>query len=206
VNRNRQESFLLGLIAGAVVSFSAVMLLSLLPIFDLDDEEEAVTATPPPSSESTAETADSGIAGPGRGVGGPPEGRGPGSGGMGTADPLAYGTASPVVMEAFEAGACASCHSIKGVGGGGATIGPPLFRTGALAVERRPGPSPAAYIEESILKPNEFIMPNCPTGPCPEGVMPQNFAETLTPDQIATMVEYLAALGTAAEADVLAAP
>mgnify|MGYP002065102540 CR=1 FL=1 len=96
---------MLGLIAGAVVSFSAVMLLSLLPIFDLDDEEEAVTATPPPSSESTAETADSGIAGPGRGVGGPPEGRGPGSGGMGTADPLAYGTASPVVMEAFEAGA-----------------------------------------------------------------------------------------------------
>lgn len=125
---------------------------------------------------------------------------------MNHAEPLSYGNAGTEVVDAFNAGGCVVCHSIKGVGGGNATIGPPLFRTGFLAADRRPGATPEAYIEESIRNPNAWIVPNCPTGPCPESVMPQAYSETLTDDQIGTIVGYLAALGTDAESSVLPAP
>jgi hypothetical protein len=65
--------------------------------------------------------------------------------------------------------------------------------------------SAEAYIEESIIDPGAFVRPNCPNGPCPAGVMPQTYGETLTDSQISTIVSYLAALGTAGEADVLTA-
>jgi hypothetical protein len=122
------------------------------------------------------------------------------------AEPLAFGTAKFEVIEAFQAGGCVACHSIKGVGGGAATIGPPLFRTGAIAAERRPGASVAAYIKESIVEPDAFIMPNCPTGPCPSGLMPDTFGDTLSLDQLTTIIDYLAVLGTAVEAEVLTQP
>lgn len=49
-------------------------------------------------------------------------------------------------------------------------------------------------------------MPNCPTGPCPSCVMSKLFAETLSPEQIQTIVDFLVALGTEAEANVLTPP
>jgi hypothetical protein len=99
-----------------------------------------------------------------------------------------------------------ACHTIKGVGGGAARIGPGLSRLGEVGDRRVAGLSAAAYIEQSIRDPGAFVRPNCPTGPCPEGVMPQTYAETLTADQISTIVNYLSVLGTAAEADVLIQP
>ena len=47
------------------------------------------------------------------------------------------------------------------------------------------------------------MRPTCPDGPCIEGLMPQTLGETLTTDEISTIVNYLAALGTATEAGVL---
>ena len=206
----------MGIVAGAVFGAFAVGVASLLPIFDLGNDYEAAIQTVPTTTsanQAPAPTTDDLQAaqpgtGQGRGRGGPPEGRGPGSQTAVQihATPLADGTAAPVVLDAFAAGGCVACHSIKGVGGGQATIGPPLFQTGAIAADRRPGPTPEAYIEESILDPGAFIMPNCPTGPCLEGVMPQTFGETLTADQLATIVDYLAALGTSAEGEVLTRP
>lgn len=188
--RWQRESFVLGLLMAGLLSFSLVILASLLPVFDTDD-----APTPEALAGNAAPTTMTDLA---QG-GGPPDGRGPGR----NANPLAFGTADPEIQAAFDTGGCVACHSIKGIGGDGANVGPPLMRTGAIAADRRPGPSPEAYIEESILDPDAFIMPNCPTGPCASGVMPQTYAETLTSDQITTMVEYLAALGTADEQAVL---
>lgn len=196
--RTQRESFWLGFIAAGLVSFVLVLVGSRLL---LPSEDNETTTSPTAQGTEDLATSTGGeeptSTSPG---GGPPPGRGPGSAG---ANSMAFGTASATVLEAFDAGGCVACHSIKGVGGDGATVGPPLFRTGAIAADRRPGPSVEAYIEESITDPDAFIMPNCPTGPCPSGVMPQTFAESLTADQIQTIVDYLSLLGTASEAEVL---
>ncbi len=216
-NRNQRESLLLGVVAGAVASLLLVVPVSLLPVFDGDaaaatNSQTAPTTAPADAQNNAAPGTQPGggnaqVGGSGQG-GGPPEGRGPGSANsvVENPDPLSYGLASPEVSSVFNSAGCVACHSIKGVGGGSANIGPHLFRVGAIAVDRRPGSSVVAYIEESIMDPGAFTVPNCPTGPCPEGLMPQTYAETLSESDISTIVNYLAALGTAAEADVLSPP
>ena len=221
--RTQRESLLLGIILGTVVGFAFVLPIGLL--VELRGAETETTTAP--SAESAAPAAANGGAAvaqessTGRG-GGPPEGRGPGSGGGRGAgggppagrgpgsqidgdrgDPLSEGIASAEVLDAFAAGGCVACHAIKGVGGEGATAGPGLSRLGDVGELRRAGMSTVDYIQESVIDPDAFVRPNCPTGACPSGVMPQTYGETLSESQIATIVEYLAALGTAAEADVL---
>jgi mono/diheme cytochrome c family protein len=46
-------------------------------------------------------------------------------------------------------------------------------------------------IAQSIVEPNTVIAEVCPAGPCPAGVMPQNFAERLSEEQIDTLATYL---------------
>ncbi len=75
---------------------------------------------------------------------------------------------------------CSSCHAINGEGG---QIGPELTNVYAEKGED--------YVRESILMPNAVIAPACPTGSCPAGVMPQNFGEQLTEDDLNNIVSYL---------------
>ena len=75
---------------------------------------------------------------------------------------------------------CASCHTVNGEGG---KIGPELTNVFAEKGED--------YIRESILTPNAVIATQCPTGPCPSGVMPQNFGDVLSQDQLNSIVSYL---------------
>jgi cytochrome c oxidase subunit 2 len=75
---------------------------------------------------------------------------------------------------------CSSCHMVAGEGG---QIGPELTNVHAEKGEE--------YIRESILMPNAIIAPVCPTGACLSGVMPQNFAEVLSPDELDNIVTYL---------------
>ncbi len=75
---------------------------------------------------------------------------------------------------------CASCHTVNGEGG---QIGPELTNVYAEKGED--------YVRESILNPNAVIATQCPTGPCPSGVMPQNFSEVLSQDQLNSIVSYL---------------
>lgn len=75
---------------------------------------------------------------------------------------------------------CSSCHAINGAGG---QIGPELTTVYAAKGEE--------YIRESILLPNAVIAPECPTGTCPSGVMPQTFGETLSEDDLNSIVSYL---------------
>jgi nitrite reductase (NO-forming) len=50
------------------------------------------------------------------------------------------------------------------------------------------------YIHESIVDPNVFLAPKCPTGACLPNVMPATMSETLTTDEINSITTYLKGL------------
>jgi mono/diheme cytochrome c family protein len=83
----------------------------------------------------------------------------------------------------FLAGGCNGCHQLdelNSVGG----IGPSLNDAGGrLSIDE---------LKSSIIEPNSVIAEICPAGPCPENVMPGNFGDRLTPEQIDTLAQYLA--------------
>ncbi len=106
------------------------------------------------------------------------------------------GEAPPDAREAFLKGGCVGCHTIPGVPGAAGRVGPDLSKLGSEATSRRPGASAEAYIRESILDPNAFIAPVCPSGACPSGVMLQTFAQSLAAEELDAIVAYLLTLGT----------
>lgn len=109
-------------------------------------------------------------------------------------------------QDVYLAEGCNACHAIRGVGTQGA-IGPNLTRIGSVAEERIASESyqtgvtgqPAAatgeeYIRQSILHPNAYVVAECPQGPCPAGVMPQIYQDTITPEELDNLVAYLNSL------------
>ncbi len=80
--------------------------------------------------------------------------------------------------QVFANNGCGGCHTLAGVEGAGGTTGPNFN-------EVLPGQS-AAMIRESIEDPNAKIAKGYPAN-----VMPQNFAETLSPKEIEQLVEFL---------------
>lgn len=95
--------------------------------------------------------------------------------------------------------ACATCHVIQGVSDG--QIGPDLTHIGTEAAGRIADPGykgkatdAAAFVRESITDPNADVAPKCPTGgTCFRDVMPKDFAQKLTGQQLADLVAYLLA-------------
>lgn len=83
---------------------------------------------------------------------------------------------------------CSQCHSITP--DEMRLIGPGLWNVGVRAETRIEGESAPQYVLNSILHPNDFIVPN-ETAPYPAGLMPQNYGEVLTEQQIADLVAYL---------------
>lgn len=80
--------------------------------------------------------------------------------------------------QVFANNGCGGCHTLAAANSGGVT-GPNLD-------EVLPGQS-EAEIEESIVNPNAKIAQGYPAG-----VMPQTFKETIQPEEIKELVEYLA--------------
>jgi cytochrome c oxidase subunit 2 len=76
----------------------------------------------------------------------------------------------------FTANGCASCHTLEQAGANG-TVGPNL---GEIS------PATAAYIKQSIEDPNAKVVKGFP-----RNVMPQDFAEKLSPGEINALVKYL---------------
>lgn len=91
----------------------------------------------------------------------------------------------------FEANGCAGCH---GEPGGAGIVSPNLGGIATRAGSRVAGLSAEAYIRQSIQDPNAFIVPDCPAGPCPTGVMPPTFGTTLSSEQFNALVAYLLTL------------
>jgi hypothetical protein len=98
----------------------------------------------------------------------------------------------PIVIKA----ACIGCHVIPGIPAAVGQVGPDLSNIGVDGATRIPGYTAEQYIRESLLNPNAFIAPECPTGPCLPNLMVQNLGDTLTAEEIDTLVAYLASLGT----------
>ena len=83
----------------------------------------------------------------------------------------------------FTAAGCAGCHTFSPAGSNG-TIGPDLNDLQAAATKYAKGQMPEEYVQESIVKPDAFIVPGF------GNAMP-SFEGRLTDKQIQTLVDYL---------------
>jgi cytochrome c oxidase subunit 2 len=79
--------------------------------------------------------------------------------------------------QVFANNGCGGCHTLAAAESGG-TTGPNLD-------EALPGQT-AKMVEESIADPNAEIVKGYPAN-----VMPQNFAQTLSPKELEDLVQYL---------------
>lgn len=105
---------------------------------------------------------------------------------------------------AFNKYGCQACHAIAGFAEGGA-VGPELTNLYANAqktiasAEYKNSQGKATtveeYVRESILNPNAFVVPQCPSGPCPQGVMIQNFKDQISASELEALIGYLMTLG-----------
>lgn len=100
------------------------------------------------------------------------------------------------VIAAVTKGGCAACHVMPGIPGGVGVIGPDMTNIGVDAATRVPGESAEEYLRLSIMEPNAFIAPQCPTGDCLANLMPVTLATTLTPEEIDTLVNWMLTLGS----------
>jgi mono/diheme cytochrome c family protein len=83
---------------------------------------------------------------------------------------------------------CSGCHSEDDPTGGG-RAGPSWVNLADHASNRVPGESPALYIHDSIVNPGAYVVPNFPNG-----VMPQDFGQRLSTEDLADLVAYLLTL------------
>jgi copper-containing nitrite reductase len=104
----------------------------------------------------------------------------------------------PAVIAAFQKGTCGSCHEIPGIPNAVGVVAPSLADAKMTAEEHiadaaytGAATTSEEYLHESILEPNLFIAPKCPTGACVPDVMPATLAESLTTDEINAIVTYL---------------
>lgn len=81
---------------------------------------------------------------------------------------------------------CVGCHSLDP---NAVMTGPTWHNIGDTAVSRVRGESPALYLYESIVNPNAFVVPNYPAN-----VMPANYGELLSTQELADLVAYLLSL------------
>ncbi len=114
----------------------------------------------------------------------------------------------PAVLTAFQKGTCGSCHTIPGIPNAKGMVGPDLTNIGNTASQRvadstytGSAKTPEDYLHESIVNPGAFVSPDCPMGPCPANVMPTTLSQTLTQDEINSIVGYLSRLPGGAYSD-----
>lgn len=80
---------------------------------------------------------------------------------------------------------CIGCHAVDP---SVQMTGPTWYDMGNTAVSRVPGESPGYYLYHSIVEPNAHIVDGYP-----QGIMPQTYTESLSTDDLGTLVAYLLA-------------
>ncbi|HXF62401.1 MAG TPA: c-type cytochrome, partial [Caldilineaceae bacterium] len=80
---------------------------------------------------------------------------------------------------------CVGCHATDP---NQQMTGPTWFHVGDTAANRQPGVSPANYLYTSITNPNAYVVPNYPAG-----VMPQNYQDTMSQEELADIIAFLLA-------------
>ncbi|MBN1453157.1 MAG: c-type cytochrome [Anaerolineales bacterium] len=105
-----------------------------------------------------------------------------------------------VALQALKKGGCGACHAIPGVPGAVGMLGPDLSEIGKVADTRlQSGEYEGSaktvdeYMSEALVDPNAYLSPDCPTGPCQQGLMP-SFAGTFSEQEIQAVADYLASL------------
>ena len=88
-------------------------------------------------------------------------------------------------LAVFQQAGCGGCHTFKPAGSNG-TVGPDLDKLKELAAKANHG-SEAAFIRESIVKPEAYIEPGFPDA------MPHIYGTQLSAKQLSDLVQYLAA-------------
>ncbi len=86
----------------------------------------------------------------------------------------------------IEKGGCGSCHIIPGIEGATGTIGPSWCDP---AEEVQAGEEDVEFLRESILDPNAEIAPGYPAN-----LMPQNFGQIFTDEEIDLLAAFIANL------------
>jgi mono/diheme cytochrome c family protein len=81
---------------------------------------------------------------------------------------------------------CVGCHALDPAN---VAVAPSWHNMANVAVARKPDMSPAAYLYESIVEPNAYVVQGYPSG-----VMPQNYEQTLTTEQIVDIIAYMLTL------------
>ena len=104
----------------------------------------------------------------------PPTSTPPAPSGDPAAGEQVFGSASPIT--------CNVCHSLDGASG----LGPTLQGIAARAGSEVSGLNAEEYIRQSILDPNGFVVDGFQPG-----LMPANFAETLSSQDIDNLVAFL---------------
>jgi cytochrome c oxidase subunit 2 len=107
----------------------------------------------------------------------------------GATTPASSAATSPAAGKAVFTGAagCSGCHTLAAAGATG-TVGPDLG-TKVVPDSKTRGLAVKPFIFESITKPNAFISPGFQPN-----IMPQTFAQTLTPTQIQALVNFIASV------------
>lgn len=82
--------------------------------------------------------------------------------------------------------ACATCHYVDRED---QLIGPGLLNVSARAESRVAGMSVYDYLHTSIVNPGAFVVPNFP-----DGLMPRNWADVYSEDEIDDLIAYLMTL------------
>jgi mono/diheme cytochrome c family protein len=89
---------------------------------------------------------------------------------------------------------CASCHSVDA--SEARLVGPGLYNIYMRAEERiveSGDPDVVTYVVNSIIHPADYHVQADP--PYPENLMPQNYEEVLTEQELADVVAYVLSLG-----------
>ena len=93
-------------------------------------------------------------------------------------------SSGPPGLAVFQQNGCAGCHTFKPASATG-TVGPNLDNLAAEAKQAHRG-ALAAFIEESIVKPEAYIAPGF------TDAMPRIFGAQIPPDKLKQLVQYLA--------------
>ena len=83
-------------------------------------------------------------------------------------------------------GGCSACHEVNT---GQSEVGPSLQHIASIASGRIPGASAPAYLRESIVAPDAYLVAGYPGT-----VMPQNYERILNEGQIIDLIAYLMSL------------
>lgn len=109
-----------------------------------------------------------------------------------TPDPNA--TPRPALILVVDYG-CSACHTIPPITNEDRFVGPNLSNIGIEAASRLPDMSAEEYIRQSIAEPDVYLAARDATGvPAPAGIMPQNYAEQINPQELDALVAFLLTL------------